>query len=139
MPKLLIRNGRVLDPAAGRDEVADILIKGGLVVRVGQSLTATGAIAFDARGLVVAPGFIDLHTHLHHIHDHLERRQEVAHLHPIDHQLQVKLLYGFLHIQYRVDRALLFSGDVRRHIDHLLEIFVVDRLVYKAHGRRHEL
>ncbi len=64
MPKLLIRNGRVLDPAAGRDEVADVLIKGGLVVRVGQNLTATGAIAFDARGLVVAPGFIDLHTHL---------------------------------------------------------------------------
>jgi dihydroorotase len=64
MPKLLIKNGRVIDPASGRDEVADVLIKGGLVVRIGQDLHATGAIAFDAAGLVVAPGFIDMHVHL---------------------------------------------------------------------------
>jgi dihydroorotase len=64
MPKLLIRNGRVIDPASGRDEVADILIKSGLIVRLGANLHATGAIAFDAAGLVVAPGFIDMHVHL---------------------------------------------------------------------------
>ncbi|MCS7315587.1 MAG: dihydroorotase [Bryobacterales bacterium] len=64
MPKLLIRNGRVMDPATGLDQVADILIKNGLIVRIGPNLHATGAIAFDATGLVVAPGFIDLHTHL---------------------------------------------------------------------------
>ena len=64
MPKLLIKNGRVIDPAARRDEMADVLIKGGLVVRVGPNLHATGAIAFDASGLVVAPGFIDMHVHL---------------------------------------------------------------------------
>ena len=64
MPKLLIKNGRVIDPASGRDEIADILIKSGLIVRVGPDLHATGAIAFDAKGLVVAPGFIDMHVHL---------------------------------------------------------------------------
>jgi dihydroorotase len=64
MPKLLIKNGRVIDPASGRDDIADILIKGGLVVRVGPDLHATGAIAFDAKGLVAAPGFIDMHVHL---------------------------------------------------------------------------
>ena len=64
MPKLLIKNGRVIDPASGRDEVADVLIKGGLVVRIGPDLHATGAIQFDATGLVVAPGFIDMHVHL---------------------------------------------------------------------------
>jgi dihydroorotase len=64
MPKLLIKNGRVIDPASGRDEVADLLIKGGLIVRIGPDLHATGAIAFDATGLVVSPGFIDLHVHL---------------------------------------------------------------------------
>ncbi len=64
MPKLLIKNGRVVDPASGRDETADVLIKGGLVVRVGPDLHATGAITFDAKGLVVAPGFIDMHVHL---------------------------------------------------------------------------
>jgi dihydroorotase len=64
MPKLLIKNGRIVDPASGRDEVGDLLIKGGLIVRMGANLLATGAIAFDASGLVVAPGFIDLHVHL---------------------------------------------------------------------------
>jgi len=64
MPKLLIRNGRVMDPASGFDAVADVLIKSGLIVRIGQELHATGAIVFDASGLIVAPGFIDLHAHL---------------------------------------------------------------------------
>jgi dihydroorotase len=62
--KLIVKNGRVIDPASGRDEVADVLIKNGLVVRIGTDLRATGAIAFDATGLVVAPGFIDMHAHL---------------------------------------------------------------------------
>ena len=64
MPKLLIKNGRVIDPASGRDQAADVLIKGGLIVRIGADLHATGAVTFDATGLVVAPGFIDMHVHL---------------------------------------------------------------------------
>src|SRR5512142_52532 len=64
MPKLLIKNGRIIDPASGRDEVADVLMKSGLIVRIGPDLHATGAIAFDAKGLLVAPGFIDMHVHL---------------------------------------------------------------------------
>jgi dihydroorotase len=64
MPKLLIKNGRVIDPATGRDEVGDILIKGGLIVRMGPNLHATGVIGFDASGMVVTPGFIDMHVHL---------------------------------------------------------------------------
>src|ERR1700690_2057477 len=64
MPKLLIKNGRGIDPASGRDETADVLIKGGLIVRIGPDLHATGAVTFDATGLVVAPGFIDMHVHL---------------------------------------------------------------------------
>jgi len=64
MPKLLIRNGRVMDPASGFDAVADVLIKSGLIVRISPNLHATGAMAFEAAGMVVAPGFIDLHTHL---------------------------------------------------------------------------
>ncbi len=64
MPKLLIKNGRIIDPASGLDKVGDILIKGGLIVRIGEDLHATGVIGFDASGLVVAPGFIDMHVHL---------------------------------------------------------------------------
>jgi dihydroorotase len=64
MPKLLIKNGRIIDPASGLDKPGDILIKGGLIVRIGEDLHATGVIGFDASGLVVAPGFIDMHVHL---------------------------------------------------------------------------
>ncbi|HET8633473.1 MAG TPA: dihydroorotase [Gemmatimonadales bacterium] len=65
MTQLLIRGGRVIDPAAGRDEQADVLLAGGKVEAVGQGLGAPdGAEIIDAARLVVAPGFIDLHTHL---------------------------------------------------------------------------
>ncbi|MFB3777738.1 MAG: dihydroorotase [Bryobacteraceae bacterium] len=64
MADLLIRNGRVIDPASGRDETADVLIQGGRIAAVGRGLQAQGAGVLDARGLVVAPGFIDMHVHL---------------------------------------------------------------------------
>jgi dihydroorotase len=62
--RLLIRNGRVLDPANAVDTVADVLIEDGRVAQVGPSLSTDGARVIDATGLVVAPGFVDLHTHL---------------------------------------------------------------------------
>jgi dihydroorotase len=64
MSRLLIRNGRVIDPAAGRDEAVNVLIENGTIVAVGPALDAPGAEVFDAAGLVVAPGFIDMHVHL---------------------------------------------------------------------------
>jgi dihydroorotase len=60
----LIKNGRVIDPGSGIDRVADVLIAGGRVAGVGTELSAPGAEVFDASGLVVAPGFIDMHVHL---------------------------------------------------------------------------
>ena len=64
MAKLLIKNGRIIDPASQHDAVADILIKDSYIVRIGQNLHAIAATLFDATGLVVAPGFIDMHVHL---------------------------------------------------------------------------
>ncbi len=64
MAKLLIRNGRVIDPANGIDRVADVLLANGIVRGVGENLPARGAAEFDATGLIVAPGFIDMHVHL---------------------------------------------------------------------------
>lgn len=64
MSRLLIRNGRVVDPASRRDEIADVLLEDGRVRAVGAGLEAAGAEVFDATGLVVAPGFIDMHVHL---------------------------------------------------------------------------
>jgi dihydroorotase len=64
MPALLIKNGRVVDPSSGRDGVADVWIEEGLIRGVGAALSAAGAEVFDAAGLIVAPGFIDMHVHL---------------------------------------------------------------------------
>ena len=62
---LLIRNGRVVDPANGLDGPADVLVLDGVVSRVGPKLAApAGTPTVDAGGRVVAPGFIDIHVHL---------------------------------------------------------------------------
>ncbi|CAN5865925.1 dihydroorotase [soil metagenome] len=62
---LLLRGGRVIDPAAVRDEAADVLLSDGRIADVGNGLgTPDDAIVIDATGLVVAPGLIDLHVHL---------------------------------------------------------------------------
>ena len=61
---LLIRNGRVMDPASRTDLVADVLIRDGTIAAVGPNLSLPQAEIFDASGLVVAPGFIDMHVHL---------------------------------------------------------------------------
>ncbi|HXX20185.1 MAG TPA: dihydroorotase [Candidatus Acidoferrum sp.] len=61
---LLIKNGRVLDPASKTDANLDVLMDGGRISNVGANLSAPGAEIFDAADLVVAPGFIDLHCHL---------------------------------------------------------------------------
>jgi dihydroorotase len=62
--KLIIKNGRVIDPASGLDRVSDVGIEAGRIAQVGQNLNAIGAEVFDASGLIVAPGFIDIHVHL---------------------------------------------------------------------------
>jgi dihydroorotase len=62
---LLIKNGRVLDPAAGVDEVQDLLVTDGRIAKAGRALRApAGGETVDATGKVVCPGFIDIHTHL---------------------------------------------------------------------------
>lgn len=64
MSKLLIKNGRVVDPAQGLDRISDIAIDDGVIREIGEVIGATGSEVFDASGLVVAPGFIDMHVHL---------------------------------------------------------------------------
>jgi dihydroorotase len=61
---LLIRNGRVIDPASGRDGGLDVLIVDGRIADVRAGIRAEAARTIDASGLVVAPGFIDMHVHL---------------------------------------------------------------------------
>ena len=62
---LLIRNGRVVDPANSMDAVQDVLLSGGRIERVGAGLAAPAeATVLDATGKIVCPGFIDIHVHL---------------------------------------------------------------------------
>jgi dihydroorotase len=61
---LLIRGGRVVDPASGLDAVRDVLIRDGRIAEIGESLPARDAEIVDASGAIVAPGFIDMHVHL---------------------------------------------------------------------------
>lgn len=62
----LIRGGRVIDPAADVDGVADVLVDGDRIVSVGRDLAGPlpDADVIDARGMVVTPGLIDLHVHV---------------------------------------------------------------------------
>ncbi|MDF1535443.1 MAG: dihydroorotase [bacterium] len=63
--KWLISNGRIVDPASGRDEVVDLLLDGGVVAGIGKGLEAPrGCEKMDAAGFLVMPGFIDMHCHL---------------------------------------------------------------------------
>ena len=61
---MIIRGGRVVDPAQGLDEITDILIENGRVAAFGPAIAREGAVVFDATGKIVAPGFIDLRARL---------------------------------------------------------------------------
>ena len=62
--KILIRNGRVVDPASGRDEIADVAIASGRIVSIGPVSEFRADRSIDAAGLVVAPGLVDLAARL---------------------------------------------------------------------------
>src|SRR6476659_1817313 len=61
---IVIRNGRVIDPSSNTDRVADVLIVDGRIAGVAPNLSSVKAQTFDAGGMYVAPGFIDMHVHL---------------------------------------------------------------------------
>ena len=64
--KILIKNGHVIDPANGIDEVTDIFIENGVISEIGEDKDLTGVEMeiIDATGKIVAPGLVDMHVHL---------------------------------------------------------------------------
>jgi dihydroorotase len=64
MTGLLIRGGRVVDPAAGLDAVRDVRVRDGAIAEIGIGLQLVGETLIEVRDAIVAPGFIDMHVHL---------------------------------------------------------------------------
>jgi dihydroorotase len=64
MSNVLVRGARLIDAATGIDMSGDLLVREGRIERIGASLESDGMEILDANGLIAAPGFIDLHTHL---------------------------------------------------------------------------
>src|SRR6185436_16463913 len=63
--KRLLKGGRVVDPANGRDGTFDVLLDGDRIVRIGTDVPADGAVIVEIpSGLLVCPGLIDMHVHL---------------------------------------------------------------------------
>lgn len=64
MKKYLIKNGRVIDPANKIDDVLDILVSEGKIEKVGRGIVEDKTTVVEARNCIVAPGLVDMHTHL---------------------------------------------------------------------------
>jgi dihydroorotase len=64
MSQILIKQGRLVDPANQRDEICDILICDDKIAQIGRNLSAADAVVIDAADRIVMPGLIDLHVHL---------------------------------------------------------------------------
>ncbi len=64
MSSILIKNGRIIDPANNIDATLDLLIEDGKIAQIGKSLDAQAAEVIDASGLLVTPGLVDMHVHL---------------------------------------------------------------------------
>ena len=61
---LILKNGRLFDPARGLDQIGDLVLEDGRIRQLGPDIAAASPGVLDCQGLVVAPGFIDLHVHL---------------------------------------------------------------------------
>ena len=65
MDKLLLRGGRVIDPASGLNEVRDVLVGDGKILAIDADIAADGAEVIDCAGRLVLPGLIDTHAHVY--------------------------------------------------------------------------
>ena len=62
---IVLRNGRLIDPGLGLDEVRDIMIVDGVIATIAPNIaSSTGTETYDMRGRIIAPGFLDMHVHL---------------------------------------------------------------------------
>ena len=61
---ILIKGGRILDPATKTDDVMDLFIEDGVITKRGKNIKKKAEKTIDAKGLYVMPGLVDMHVHL---------------------------------------------------------------------------
>ena len=61
--RMLIKNGRVIDPASNTDDIRDILVEDGVIAEVAKDIDKAADTVIDAKGCMVMPGLVDLHVH----------------------------------------------------------------------------
>src|SRR5438132_1907300 len=62
--RVLFRGARLVDPASGRDAATDVLVADGQIAGLGPEAGSSGSTVLDCAGLILAPGLVDIHTHL---------------------------------------------------------------------------
>lgn len=133
MLKLVLKGGRIIDPANNIDKVGDVLIADGRIVSVGK-VEEKGAEVMDCRGLVVAPGLVDMHVHLRE--PGLEAKEDFAT------GTQAAAAGGFTTVccmpntKPVVDNAVLVNGLIRRaELEGLVNVKIIGALTKGQEGR----
>lgn len=131
--KLLLKGGRIISPAQKFDGIADLLIENNQIIEMGVNLSATGAEVFDAQGLVISPGLIDMHVHLRE--PGLEAKEDIVS------GTRAAAAGGFTTIACMpntkpvVDNSIVVSGILHRaQMEGLVNVKVIGALSKGQHG-----
>lgn len=132
--KLLLKGGRIISPAQNFDGVADLLIENDRIVEMGVNLSSAGAEIFEAQGLVISPGLIDMHVHLRE--PGLEAKEDIAS------GTRAAAAGGFTTIACMpntspvVDNAIVVSGILHRaQLEGIVNVKVIGALSKGQHGK----
>lgn len=132
--KLLLKGGTIIDPAQNYNKTADLLIENGFISGIGENLSTAGTEIFDARGLVIAPGLVDMHVHLRE--PGLEAKEDIVS------GTKAAAAGGFTTIacmpntKPTVDQAIIVSGILQRaQLEGIVNVKVIGSLSKGQQGK----